>query len=82
MYVIYRNNQQFGPYSIDVLSNYVEDDKILRCDKASDMSNLQELKTYNTLGWSIAGLLLTVTGVILLMSYLKQGVNYQSKLSK
>jgi RsiW-degrading membrane proteinase PrsW (M82 family) len=45
MYVIYRNNQQFGPYSIDVLSNYVEDGKILRCDKASDMSNLQELKT-------------------------------------
>jgi RsiW-degrading membrane proteinase PrsW (M82 family) len=37
---------------------------------------------YDTLGWSILGLLLTLTSVILLMSYLKQGVNYQSKLSK
>jgi RsiW-degrading membrane proteinase PrsW (M82 family) len=37
---------------------------------------------YNTLGWSIFGLILTLLSVILLMSYLKQGVNYQSKLSK
>jgi len=37
---------------------------------------------YNVLGWSIPGLILTVISVILLMSYLKQGVNYQSKLSK
>jgi RsiW-degrading membrane proteinase PrsW (M82 family) len=37
---------------------------------------------YDTLGWSISGLLLTLTSVILLMAYLKQGVNYQSKLSK
>jgi RsiW-degrading membrane proteinase PrsW (M82 family) len=37
---------------------------------------------YNTLGWSLAGLILTLLGVILLMSYLRQGVNYQSKLSK
>ena len=37
---------------------------------------------YDTLGWSIPGLLLMVLSVILLMSYLKQGVNYQSKLSK
>jgi RsiW-degrading membrane proteinase PrsW (M82 family) len=37
---------------------------------------------YDTLGWSIPGLLLTFLSVILLMSYLKQGVNYQSKLSK
>jgi RsiW-degrading membrane proteinase PrsW (M82 family) len=36
---------------------------------------------YDTLGWSIPGLLLTLLGVILLMSYLRQGVNYQSKLS-
>jgi RsiW-degrading membrane proteinase PrsW (M82 family) len=36
---------------------------------------------YDTLGWSIWGLLLTLLSVILLMSYLKQGVNYQSKLS-
>jgi RsiW-degrading membrane proteinase PrsW (M82 family) len=37
---------------------------------------------YDTLGWSIPGLLLTLLSVILLMCYLKQGVNYQSKLSK
>ncbi|MDR0982439.1 MAG: PrsW family intramembrane metalloprotease [Culturomica sp.] len=37
---------------------------------------------YDTLGWSILGLLLTLLCVILLMSYLKQSVNYQSKLSK
>jgi RsiW-degrading membrane proteinase PrsW (M82 family) len=37
---------------------------------------------YDTLGWSIPGLLLTLLSVILLMSYLKQGINYQSKLSK
>jgi RsiW-degrading membrane proteinase PrsW (M82 family) len=37
---------------------------------------------YDTLGWSILGLLLTLTSVVLLMSYLKQGINYQSKLSK
>ena len=36
---------------------------------------------YDTLGWSLLGLLLTLLSVILLMSYLKQGVNYQSKLS-
>jgi len=37
---------------------------------------------YDTLGWSIPGLLLMLLSVVLLMSYLKQGVNYQSKLSK
>lgn len=36
---------------------------------------------YDTLGWSIPGLLTTLLSVILLMSYLKQGLNYQSKLS-
>ena len=36
---------------------------------------------YDTLGWSIFGLVLTLLSVVLLMSYLKQGVNYQSKLS-
>jgi hypothetical protein len=33
---------------------------------------------YNTLGWSILGLLLTLTNA-LLMAYLKQCINYQSK---
>jgi RsiW-degrading membrane proteinase PrsW (M82 family) len=37
---------------------------------------------YDTLGWNIFGFLLTLLSVILLMSYLKKGVNYQSKLSK
>ena len=37
---------------------------------------------YDTLGWSLPGLLLTLMSVVLLMSYLKQSVNYQSKLSK
>jgi RsiW-degrading membrane proteinase PrsW (M82 family) len=37
---------------------------------------------YDTLGWNILGLLLTLMSVILLMAYLKQGINYQSKLSK
>jgi RsiW-degrading membrane proteinase PrsW (M82 family) len=37
---------------------------------------------YDTLGWSIPGLLLTLMSVVLLMSYLKQSVNYQSKLSR
>jgi RsiW-degrading membrane proteinase PrsW (M82 family) len=37
---------------------------------------------YDVLGWSVPGLLLTFMSVILLMSYLKQSVNYQSKLSK
>lgn len=37
---------------------------------------------YDSLGWSLPGLGLTLLGVILLMSYLRQGVNYQSKLSK
>lgn len=36
---------------------------------------------YDTLGWSIPGLLLTLLSVALLMTYLRKGVNYQSKLS-
>jgi len=37
---------------------------------------------YDTLGWSILGVGITVFGVLLLMTYLKQSLNYQSKLSK
>jgi protease PrsW len=36
MYVIHRNNQQFGPYPIDALKSYIEDGKILMNDKASE----------------------------------------------
>ncbi|MDR3219138.1 MAG: PrsW family intramembrane metalloprotease [Dysgonamonadaceae bacterium] len=45
MYYIIRNNQQFGPYSIDVIASYVEDGKILKCDKACPVSNLQSVNT-------------------------------------
>jgi len=45
MYHIIRNNQQFGPYSIDVLTTYVEDGKILRYDKAFPVSNPQNIQT-------------------------------------
>lgn len=37
---------------------------------------------YDTLGWNIFGLTLMLLSVVLLMNYIKQGVNYQSKLSK
>jgi RsiW-degrading membrane proteinase PrsW (M82 family) len=36
---------------------------------------------YNTLGWSLPGLFITFIGVVLLMNYLRKGVDYQSKLS-
>lgn len=36
---------------------------------------------YDVLGWSILGLLMILLSVILLMNYLKKGINYQSKLS-
>jgi RsiW-degrading membrane proteinase PrsW (M82 family) len=45
MYQIIRNNQQFGPYSIDVLATYVEDGKILKTDKAVAVANPQDTKT-------------------------------------
>jgi RsiW-degrading membrane proteinase PrsW (M82 family) len=45
MYCIIRNNQTFGPYSIDVLITYVEDGKILTFDKAYDVSKPQDIKT-------------------------------------
>ena len=35
---------------------------------------------YDTLGGSIIGVLISFIGVVLLMTYLKKGVNYQSKL--
>ena len=45
MYYIFRNNQQFGSYSIDVLKTYVEEGKILKQDKASSASNPQMFQT-------------------------------------
>lgn len=35
MYIIHRNQQMFGPYSIDIIKHYVEDGKILLQDKIS-----------------------------------------------
>lgn len=35
MYFVLRNNQKFGPYSLDALRTYVEDGKILMSDQAS-----------------------------------------------
>jgi RsiW-degrading membrane proteinase PrsW (M82 family) len=45
MYYIFRNNQPFGPYSIDVLATYTEDGKILTFDKAYPASNPQDVRT-------------------------------------
>ena len=45
MYYIFRNNQQFGPYSIDVLKTYVEEGKILKQDTACPESNPQTIQT-------------------------------------
>ncbi|MDR0688568.1 MAG: PrsW family intramembrane metalloprotease [Prevotellaceae bacterium] len=45
MYYVFRNNQPFGPYSGDVLAAYVEDGKILRCDKAYPASTPQDVRT-------------------------------------
>ena len=36
MVTIFRNNQNFGPYTLDVLKKYVEEGKILTSDKAQD----------------------------------------------
>jgi RsiW-degrading membrane proteinase PrsW (M82 family) len=47
MYIIVRNNQQFGPYSIDVLKTYVEEGKILKQDKAYATSNPKTIETVN-----------------------------------
>jgi protease PrsW len=44
MVTIIRNNQNFGPYTIDVLKKYVEEGKILTCDKAQ-MQHTSEITT-------------------------------------
>ncbi|MDR0712694.1 MAG: PrsW family intramembrane metalloprotease [Bacteroidales bacterium] len=45
MYCIFRNNQSFGPYSIDVIATYVEEGKILAFDKAYQASHPQDIRT-------------------------------------
>ncbi|MGL5980126.1 MAG: PrsW family glutamic-type intramembrane protease [Phocaeicola sp.] len=45
MYYVIRNNQKFGPYSIDMLVSYVENGQILCRDKALSIVNLSEEQT-------------------------------------
>ena len=45
MFVILRNNQQFGPYPLENLASYVENGQILKCDQAFDQSNPQNVQT-------------------------------------
>lgn len=45
MYYIVRNNQKFGPYTIEILATYVESGKILHCDKALSAVNTLEERT-------------------------------------
>ena len=45
MFYVIRNNSPFGPYSVDVLAQYVEQGRILLCDKASAVSAPDDVKT-------------------------------------
>ncbi|MBR1787024.1 MAG: PrsW family intramembrane metalloprotease [Paludibacteraceae bacterium] len=45
MYYLIRNNQTFGPYSIDVLAQYVSNGQILKCDTAYEDSQPNNIKT-------------------------------------
>ena len=45
MYYIIRNNQQYGPYSLDVLRQYVEGGRLLIYDKACLVNNVNDVHT-------------------------------------
>lgn len=45
MFIILRNNQQFGPYPLDNLTSYVENGQILKCDQAFEQANPQNIQT-------------------------------------
>ena len=45
MYYVIRNNQQYGPYSVDALRQYVEGGQLLLHDQACDEINKGEIKT-------------------------------------
>jgi RsiW-degrading membrane proteinase PrsW (M82 family) len=47
MYVILRNDQQYGPYTLDTLIAYVENGQILKCDQAFLQSDPQNVQTVN-----------------------------------
>ncbi len=44
MYYIIRNNQQYGPYSLDALRQYIEAGQLLLYDKAFDENNNNEIR--------------------------------------
>ena len=49
MYYVIRNNQQYGPYSLDVLRQYVESGQLLLHDQACNVnspSNIQTIKYF------------------------------------
>lgn len=64
-YYILRNDTEYGPYDIAAIAQYVDDGKILKHDKAKDVST---------------GYVNTVIAVFLLTTYLRQAQSYQSKL--
>lgn len=47
MYYVIRNNQQYGPYSVDALRQYVEAGQLLSHDQACDENNKNNLQTVN-----------------------------------
>lgn len=45
MICIKRNNQQFGPYDINAIKQYIQEGKILKQDVAFEISNVSKIKT-------------------------------------
>ncbi|MBR0502856.1 MAG: PrsW family intramembrane metalloprotease [Paludibacteraceae bacterium] len=45
MIIIIRNGKQFGPYDEDTIKQYIEDGKILKCDKCIDCTDLDNVIT-------------------------------------
>lgn len=45
MFYVIRNNSSFGPYDITTLAQYVEQGKILKCDKAAAISTPSDIRT-------------------------------------
>ncbi|KWW30765.1 MAG: hypothetical protein AUK63_744 [bacterium P3] len=45
MYYVIRNNQQYGPYSVDALRQYVEAGQLLAHDSACDENNRSNIQT-------------------------------------
>ena len=45
MYFVIRNNQQYGPYDVDALAQYVQQGQLLHCDKAYESTFPSDIKT-------------------------------------